>query len=96
MRFTVPLFAACVGQVISLCAFVCLFVIECVCLCERMSQQERMEKHEGGSAVLMLAGWWGGRCQKASLDSREEAANSSSLGSLSDLNTNTDVLLILV
>lgn len=48
------------------------------------------------SAVLVLAGWWGGRCQKASLDSREEAVKSSSPGSLSDLNTNTDVPLILV
>lgn len=46
------------------------------------------------SAVLVLAGWWGGRCQKASLDSREEAVKSSSPGSLSDLNTNTDVPLI--
>lgn len=47
------------------------------------------------SAVLVLAEWWGGRCQKASLDSKEEAANSF-LGSLSDLNTNTDMPLILV
>lgn len=55
-----------------------------------------MKGADWSSAVLVLAGWWGGRCQKASLDSREEAVNSSSPGSLSDLNTNTDVPLILV
>lgn len=47
------------------------------------------------SAALVLAGWWGGRCQKASLDLKEEAVNSF-VGSLSDLNTNTDVPLILI
>lgn len=33
---------------------------------------------EWGSAVLVLAQGWGGRCQRTSLDTREEAANSSS------------------
>lgn len=79
--------------------YVCLQLSVCVCVSVFVSaggSGKRMKGAEWSSAVLVLAGWWGGRCQKASLDSREEAVNSSSLGSLSDLNTNRDVSLILV
>lgn len=74
-----------------------MFVAARVCLRAYVSAGRRRGGWDGGmrgSAVLVLAGWWGGRCQKASLDSREEAVNSSSPGSLSDLNTNTDVPLV--
>lgn len=69
-------------------ACVCLFVM---CVRDLMSQQEGAEKDEGGILEQRSAGvgWVVG-------DSREEAMNSSSPGSLSDLNTNTDVPLILV
>lgn len=64
-----------------------------VCLSRR--ERKKIKGAGWSSAVLVLAGWWGGRCQKASLDSKEDAVNSF-LGSLSNLNTNTDVPLILV
>lgn len=66
MRFTEPLFAACVGQVISLCACVCMwmFVCDCVCLCVSVSvclsrrEWKRMKAADWSSAgVGRVVGW---------------------------------------
>lgn len=85
MRFTDPLFAVCVGQSISL-TLPCMHVYVClrltVCAFESICLSGRCKcvcmPAEWSSAVLVLAQGWGGRCQRTSLDTREEAVSSSS------------------
>lgn len=68
----------------------CVFVS--ICLGRR--EGAKMKGEDWSGAVLVLAGWWGGKCQKASLDSREEAVNSSSPGNLLDLNTDMPLIQV--
>lgn len=65
--------------------YVCLWLNVCVfvSICLGRREGAKMKGEDWSGAVLVLAGWWGGKCQKASLDSREEAVNSSSPGNLS-------------
>lgn len=76
--------------------YVCLWLNVCVfvSICLGRREGAKMKGEDWSGAVLVLAGWWGGKCQKASLDSREEAVNSSSPGNLLDLNTDMPLIRV--
>lgn len=61
---------------LCLCIFVCDWVWVLVSVCLNRRERKKMKGAGWSSAVLVLDGWWGGRCQKASSDSKEEAVNS--------------------
>lgn len=96
-------FVCCLCRTSNLCLCLCMHVYICLWLsvgaCERMSQQEREEKDEGGrleqcsAGVGRVVGW---QMPEGFIRLEGRGREQFFFGSLSDLNTNTDAPLILV